>query len=191
MSFAIATSILRSVAACCASLESNWSRSSLVTPSTMAATSGPNSLLQVLVGDGGVLDRVVEQRGCDRDVVETEVGEDHRHPERVRDVRLAGAAHLVGVGDPGDLEGLLDQCGVALAVPVAVGGDERRDFDVDVVSTPGQDRAPVGSYLDPRLGITHDPRVVAGVSPTCACAAAADGDGALACSAVYSPWGRR
>ncbi len=42
-SFAIATSILRMVAACCASFESNLSRSSLVTPSTMAATSAPNS----------------------------------------------------------------------------------------------------------------------------------------------------
>ncbi len=112
MSLAIATSILRSVAACWASLESNWSRSSLVTPSTMAATSGPNSLLDVFVGDGGVLDRVVEQRGGDRDVVETEIGEDHRHAERVGDVRLPGAADLVGVGVPGDLEGLLDQCGV-------------------------------------------------------------------------------
>jgi hypothetical protein len=43
MSFAIATSILRIVAACCASLESNWSRSSFVTPSTIALTSGPKS----------------------------------------------------------------------------------------------------------------------------------------------------
>ena len=42
-SFAIATSILRIVAACCASFESNWSRSSLVTPSTIAATSAPNA----------------------------------------------------------------------------------------------------------------------------------------------------
>ena len=44
MSLAMATSILRMVAACWASLVSNWSRSSLVTPSTMAATSGPKSL---------------------------------------------------------------------------------------------------------------------------------------------------
>ena len=44
MSLAMATSILRRVAACWASLVSNWSRSSLVTPSTMAATSGPKSL---------------------------------------------------------------------------------------------------------------------------------------------------
>ena len=37
-SLAMATNILRTVAACWASLESNWRRSSLVTPSTMAAT---------------------------------------------------------------------------------------------------------------------------------------------------------
>ncbi len=42
-SLAMATSILRTVAACWASFESNWSRSSLVTPSTMRATAGPNS----------------------------------------------------------------------------------------------------------------------------------------------------
>ncbi len=41
-SLAMATSILRTVAACCSSLESNWRRSSLVTPSTMPATTGPN-----------------------------------------------------------------------------------------------------------------------------------------------------
>ncbi len=42
-SLAMATSILRTVAACWASFESNWSRSSLVTPSTMRATAGPKS----------------------------------------------------------------------------------------------------------------------------------------------------
>ena len=42
-SLAMATSILRMVAACCACRESKRTRSSLVTPSTMAATSGPNS----------------------------------------------------------------------------------------------------------------------------------------------------
>ena len=40
---AMATSILRMVAACWASRESNWTRSSLVTPSTMAATSLPKA----------------------------------------------------------------------------------------------------------------------------------------------------
>ena len=38
---AIATSILRIVAACCASFESNCKRSSFVTPSTIVATSTP------------------------------------------------------------------------------------------------------------------------------------------------------
>ncbi len=38
----MATSILRMVAACWASLELNWSRSSLVTPSTTRATPSPN-----------------------------------------------------------------------------------------------------------------------------------------------------
>ena len=98
MSLAIATSILRRVAACCASLESNWSRSSLVTPSTIVATSCAELPLDVVGGGGGVLDRVVEQGGGDRDVVEAQVGEDHRHAERVRDVGLARAADLLGVG---------------------------------------------------------------------------------------------
>ena len=40
---AMATSILRIVAACWASRESNWMRSSLVTPSTIWATSLPKS----------------------------------------------------------------------------------------------------------------------------------------------------
>ena len=101
MSLAIATSILRSVAACCASLESNWSRSSLVTPSTIAATSAPNSRSMSSGVMRGVLDRVVEQGGGDGDVVEAEVGEDHRDAERVRDVGLARAADLLGVGVAG------------------------------------------------------------------------------------------
>ena len=41
-SLAIATSILRMVAACCSSRESKRMRSSFVTPSTIWATSGPN-----------------------------------------------------------------------------------------------------------------------------------------------------
>ena len=117
MSLAIATSILRIVAACWASLELNWSRSSLVTPSTIAATSGPKSRSMSSVGGGGVLDRVVQQRGRDRDVVEAEVGEDHRDADRVGDVRLAGAADLLGVGPPGHPVGPLDEVGVGLAVP--------------------------------------------------------------------------
>ena len=69
-SLAIATSILRMVAACWASLESNWMRSSLVTPSTMAATSAPKSPSMSSRVSAGVLHRVVEQGGGDGDVVE-------------------------------------------------------------------------------------------------------------------------
>ena len=126
-SFAIATSILRIVAACCASLESNSSRSSLVTPSTIAATSAPNSRLEVVERDRRVLDRVVQQRGRERDVVEAEVGEDHRHAERVGDVGVARAPDLVAVGVAGDVVGVLDQAVSASAVPLAVGVDERGD----------------------------------------------------------------
>ena len=122
MSFAIATSILRIVAACCASLESNCMRSSLVTPSTIAATSAPSSRSMSSGVMVGVLDRVVEQRGGDGDVVEAEVGEDQRDAERVGDVGLARAADLLPVGVAGDLVGVLDEGGVGRAVPLPVQG---------------------------------------------------------------------
>jgi hypothetical protein len=63
---AIATSILRIVAACWASFESNWSRSSLVTPSTICRDLGPEALLDVGERDLGVLDRVVQQAAARR-----------------------------------------------------------------------------------------------------------------------------
>ena len=61
----------------------------------------PEHPLDLVLGDGGVLDRVVEQRGGEGDVVEAEVGEDQRDPERVGDVGLAGAADLLDVGGRG------------------------------------------------------------------------------------------
>ena len=131
MSLAIATSILRSVADCCASLESNWRRSSLVTPSTMVATSAPELALDVVRGDGGVLHRVVQQRGGDGDVVEAEVGEHQGDADRVGDVGLPRAADLLAVGVTGDVEGVLDHRGVAPAVPLEVGVDERGELGVD------------------------------------------------------------
>ena len=97
-SLAIATSILRIEAACWASLVSNLMRSSLVTPSTMAVMSLPNSRLEVVERDAGVLDGVVEQGGGHGDVVEPEVGDDPGHRERVLDVGLAGTAVLAAVG---------------------------------------------------------------------------------------------
>ena len=101
-SLAMATSILRMVAACWACLESKRTRSSLVTPSTMAATSGPNSRLDLGEAEAGVLDRVVEQGGGDGHVVEAEAGQDGRHRQRVGDVGLARVAQLAlrGPGRP-------------------------------------------------------------------------------------------
>ena len=99
-SLAMATSILRTVAACWASLESNWSRSSLVTPSTMAATSGPNWLGHVVEGEPGVLHGVVQQGGGDRQGVEAQLGHDGGHRHRVGDVGLARLAELARRGPP-------------------------------------------------------------------------------------------
>ena len=54
--------------------------------------------LEVLEGEAGVLDRVVEEGGGDGDVVEAEVGHDAGDGERVLDVGLARAAGLAPVG---------------------------------------------------------------------------------------------
>ena len=79
----------------------------------------------------GVLDRVVQQRARERDVVEAEVGEDHRHTERVRDVGVAGAAHLIAVGVAGDDVGTLDQRNVGVGAPGQHAVDQRASGAVD------------------------------------------------------------
>ena len=53
---------------------------------------GAELALDVGEGDLGVLHRVVEQGGGDRDLVEPELGDDPGHRERVVDVALAGLA---------------------------------------------------------------------------------------------------
>ena len=121
-SFAIATSILRIVAACCSSFESNWIRSSLVTPSTIDGDLGAELALDVVERDRGVLDRVVEEGGGHGDVVEPELGDDAGHRERVVDVALAGLAELLGVGTGRDLVGPRDGRGGRLRVA----GPDRR-----------------------------------------------------------------
>ena len=126
---AIASSILRMLAACCCSLESNSSRSSLVTPSTSSATDGAEVALDVGEGEPGVLHRVVEQRGGERDVVEPELGHDRGHRQRVGDVRLTGLAALVTVGVVGDLVGPGDQRRRRLGVPRPVHLEQRGDLD--------------------------------------------------------------
>ena len=55
-------------------------RSSLVTPSTIDGDLGPELALHVVERDRGVLDRVVEQGGRHRGVVEPELGDDRAPP---------------------------------------------------------------------------------------------------------------
>jgi hypothetical protein len=66
----------------------------LVTPSTSRATFFPNSLLDFLDRRQRVLDRVVEDRGDDRLVVELEVGEDPGDLDRMAEIRIARGALL-------------------------------------------------------------------------------------------------
>ena len=105
---AIASSILRKFSACASCCDWNSMRSSLETPSTRSATGLPNRFEMSSVGDGGVLDHVVQQRRHQRLRVEVPLREDLGDRERVRDVRLAG---LCGTGPGGprrDLVGLLE-----------------------------------------------------------------------------------
>ena len=121
MSLAIATSILRRVAACCASLESNWRRSSLVTPSTIRRDLGAEPVLEVLERQRGVLDRVVQERArrSSRRRARARRGSSRRpagarcraRPERRTCSAWASRATVVG---------LLDQRGVGPAVTLLV-----------------------------------------------------------------------
>ncbi len=115
---------------------------------------GAEPSLQIVEGDGGVLDRVVQQRAGERDVVETEIGEDHRDAERVGDVRVAGPAHLVAVRVARDLVRVLDEVGLALVVAAAYRFEQRPQRAVDVRSTrvPARRRA---RHTSPRLLMRH------------------------------------
>ena len=127
-SVAIATSILRIVAACWASLESNRSRSSLVTPSTMPATAGPNSPFDLGQCHAGVLDGVVEQRGSGTDRVEAQIGDDRRDRNRVGDVGLARQTALALMGPGGIPVRVAHQLEVLAGAPGAQGRQDA--FDV-------------------------------------------------------------
>jgi hypothetical protein len=147
-SLAIATSILRIVAACWASLESNWIRSSLVTPSTRWATSSPNPLSTSAEGDLGVLDGVVQQ-GRDDDVVEADVGHDRGDRERVVDVGSGPVRLAPPCRRPVDHVDAAPWGGVR-----AVAREQRRQLGRRgglVVPPPGQDSSTVGmSVSSPR-----------------------------------------
>ena len=91
---------------------------------------------EVLDRDRGVLDRVVQQRRREGDIVEAEVGEDRRDAERMRDVRVAGPSDLVPVGVARDLVGVLDQRGVGLRVARVEQLEQRAQRRIDAGSVP-------------------------------------------------------
>ena len=128
-SSAMATSILRMVAACCASLESNWRRSSLVTPSTTRATPVTEGVADPLEREPGVLHGVVQERGRHRLLVQAQLGDDRRHRHGVGDVRLAGPAELPFVGLLGHPPRRHDHRGVVLG-PVRRELDQQRGQEV-------------------------------------------------------------
>ncbi len=100
-SWAIATTILRMVAAWASCGDEYWIRSSLVTPSMRRATSGPNFAFDLMEGHVGVLHRVVQEGGGQGRGVEPVVGQDLGDRHRVGDVGVAGLADLALVGHPG------------------------------------------------------------------------------------------
>src|SRR6185295_9715485 len=104
---------------------------------------------EVLDGDVGVLDGVVQQRTGDRDVVHAELGDDHGDTQRVRHVRLTGAPDLVDVRLPGDVVRRLDEARVGAAVALLELREQRSNGVVDVVATPGarEDRPALGAEV--------------------------------------------
>ena len=79
----------------------------------------------------GVLDGVVQQRGDQRGGVHAELGEDVRDRQRMGDVRVAGAAELLGVPLLGDLVRPLQHRQVGLRVDLLVHRDQRLEHGVD------------------------------------------------------------
>ena len=90
---------------------------------------GAEVALDVGERDLGVLDRVVQQRGGHRDLVEADVGDDAGDGERVVDVALAARAELVAVRLRGDLVGAVDRGHRRLRVAAAVRREQRRQLD--------------------------------------------------------------
>ena len=136
MSPAIATIILRTFSACASSRVWNWSLSSFVRPSTISATSSPNSPRIVSSDDGGVLDGVVQEPGLERGRVQPEIREDQRDRERVLDERFARQPVLPGVRLRRGLVRRLEPLEVALRVVGAHLPLERREPGGLAVGTP-------------------------------------------------------
>ena len=89
---AIASSILRKFSACASSARLELDLVELGDAVDQLGHRLAEGVGDLVLGDGGVLDHVVQQRGHQRLAVEVPVGEDLGDRERVRDVRLAGLA---------------------------------------------------------------------------------------------------
>ena len=123
---------------------------------------GAEALLDLVEGDDGVLDRVVQQRGGDRDVVHPVAGDDAGHRQRMGDVRLAGASQLTLVRPGRQPVRLGDGVGGAPRVELAELLDDLLDLHRRrlAVAPPGQDAghrghvAPLG--VECRSDLHHD-----------------------------------
>ena len=58
---------------------------------------GPEQLIDLGARGRGILDGVMQKRGGDRRVVQLEIGEDRRHFDRMREIRIAGRAPLIAM----------------------------------------------------------------------------------------------
>ena len=86
----IASMSLRKLSASASTRVRNFILSSLVTPSTSSAISGPNCRVISCLVQWCVFYRVVQYRGRDTFMIHAHIGEDLRHGNRVQDVRLTG-----------------------------------------------------------------------------------------------------
>ncbi len=123
MSRDIATTILRTVSACAASpyVDLVELRHAVDEHRDLVA----EVLAQLLERVVGVLDGVVEQRRGERRRGHAELGEDAGDGDRVRDVRVAAAPLLPGVGLGRHLEGALEEREIGLRVHVPDGAQQR------------------------------------------------------------------
>ena len=115
-SSAMASSSLRKFSAWTACLEAKSSLLSLVRRIDEAADLDAEHGVDLLAGDRGVLDRVVQHGRGDGRVVEPELGEDGGDFERMREIGIAGGALLRAVRLHGEHIGAVQQILVRLRI---------------------------------------------------------------------------
>ena len=79
----------------------------------------PEHLVDLLAGDGRVLDRVVQHRRDDRGVVELELGEDRGDLERMREIGVPGGSLLLAMRAHREDIGAIQQLLVRLRIVTA------------------------------------------------------------------------